>query len=197
MPINAALPLIESESDIRLRTRRELCERLISLWAVAGSAFERDNDYYQNYIREFQLEKYLSAQESAFLLGGNRDDHNFAQFTWRLEAIYFLSWCGGLTENIKLPTEQSSLAEVMHLFPFNMESPATLENALSIRNTSEVLDWSDLLYRSHWALREAQLSNRAAPGGLDGGVIQEWHQAVNWFTHYGEEDDWDAVGTDT
>ncbi|MFN9676334.1 MAG: DUF4272 domain-containing protein, partial [Betaproteobacteria bacterium] len=41
------------------------------------------------------------------------------------------------------------------------------------------------------------LSGSAPPNGINGGVVQEWHRAVNWMICYGAEDDWDQVGTDT
>ncbi len=197
IPIHDGLPLVEPEPDTRLRTRRELCDRLISLWAVAGTAFERDNDYYRTYVRKFRLEANLSPRERAFLLEGARDERNYVQFSWRLEAIYFLAWRGGLIDNIEVPTKESTVEGIMHLFPFEMEPPTRFEKALNLRRVSEVLDWADLLYRSHWAVRDARLNGGICPGGLVGGAIQEWHQAVNWFTHYGDEDNWDLVGTDT
>lgn len=72
-----------------------------------------------------------------------------------------------------------------------------LDKAIAIRSKSEILDWSDLLYRLHWAIRDAQINDTAPPPAIKGGVVQEWHRAVNWMTKYDQEDDWDAVGTDT
>lgn len=57
--------------------------------------------------------------------------------------------------------------------------------------------WADLLYRLHWAVRDARLTGSSQPAGIEGGVIQEWHLAVNWMTRYDNEDNWDRVGTDT
>jgi hypothetical protein len=53
------------------------------------------------------------------------------------------------------------------------------------------------MYRLHWAARNAKLTGSAELNGIDGGVFQEWHRAVNWMIRYDSENDWDQVGTDT
>jgi hypothetical protein len=83
---------------------------------------------------------------------------------------------------------------MMELFPAEMEEPTRLRDAIKLRSKPEILDWSDLLYRLHWATRQfgKSVSSRVNPG-----VVQEWHLAVNWLTRYDGEDNWDWVGTDT
>lgn len=78
-----------------------------------------------------------------------------------------------------------------------MEPPDRLKESIRVRARSEVMMWADLLYRLHWAVRDARLTGSSQPAGIEGGVIQEWHLAVNWMTRYDNEDNWDRVGTDT
>jgi hypothetical protein len=59
------------------------------------------------------------------------------------------------------------------------------------------MNWADLLYRTHWAVREAQLHDRDSPSSLVPGAVMEWHKTANWMTCYEGEDDWDHVATDT
>ena len=49
----------------------------------------------------------------------------------------------------------------------------------------------------HWAVRNAAATGGPLPTTLNGGVVREWHLAVNWMTQYGDDDDWDNVATDT
>lgn len=86
---------------------------------------------------------------------------------------------------------------MMELFPQEMDALERLRNAIRMRAKNVVMDWADLLYRLHWAVRHAGLIGKPTPANLDGSVVREWHQAVNWMIGYEEENNWDLVGTDT
>ncbi len=195
--INQHLPLIEADDAIELRPPDEVLHRLIGLWAVVGAAFLRDSTHFRDYIVQRKLESWLSQQELEFLLSDSRSERDYVRYTWKLECLYFLAWCAGLIEKIDIPAGESSVEPIMHLFPQDMEEPSTLEKSLALRTKDEILAWADLLYRLHWAVRDAHLNGTELPPGVKGGVVQEWHLAVNWMTKYGNEDNWDDVGTDT
>lgn len=197
VPVNAHLPLIESDDEVTLRSADELLHRLIALWAVVGLAFLRDNSHFRNYVTKRKYESWLSEQELKFLLSDARTEREYIQFTWKLECLYFLAWCAGLIGNIEIPENESSVESIMGLFPQDMEEPAVLQSAIKVRTKEEILAWADLLYRLHWAVRDAKLNSKNVPGKLNGGIVQEWHLAVNWMIRYGDEDNWDHVGTDT
>jgi hypothetical protein len=194
---NRHLPPIESEEEVVLRSPEEVLRRLVALWAVVGSAFLRENNHFRDYITTNKFESWLSKSELEFLLSDERTERDYVQFTWRLECLYFLSWCAGLIPAIQIPSHQSSAESAMHLFPREMEAPEVLERAISIRPKLEVMNWADLLYRLHWATRNARVTGNTPPPGVDGGVVQEWHRAANWMIRYEGEDDWDQVTTDT
>lgn len=195
--INPHLPLIEPDDEVALRSPSEVLHRLVALWAVVGSAFLRDNRHFRDYITQRKYESWLSEQELAFLLSDTRNERDYVQYTWKLECLYFLAWCAGLIDKIEIPAVESSVESIMHLFPQDMEEPTALQSALDIRNKDEIMAWADLLYRLHWAVRDASLNGKKLPPNINGGVVQEWHLAVNWMTRYGDEDNWDHVGTDT
>jgi hypothetical protein len=197
IPINPTLPLIESDGQVALRTADELFQRLVALWAVAGTAFLRNNDFFRRYMIANDHVSWLSTEERDFLLAEQPTEQQIIQASWQLEGLYFLAWCGGLVDELTIPSKESSVEPFMHLFPREGEDLTRLRDALSVRSVSEVLDWSDLLYRLHWAVRDARLRGSQSPSGVKAGVVQEWHRAVNWMTRYEEEDDWDAVATDT
>ena len=194
--VNPSLPLVEDEDEVELRTPQELMERIVSLWAVAGTAFLRDN-FFRQYMTENKLVDWLSAREREYLLSDQRTDQQHVQYSWQLEDLFFLGWCAGLVPELTLPNQESSVESFMHLFPQRGEDLQMLEQAIRLRSKSEILDWSDLLYRLHWAVRDSYANDAPSPPAINGGVVQEWHRAVNWMTRYGQEDDWDVVGTDT
>ena len=59
-----------------------------------------------------------------------------------------------------------------------------------------ILDALDLHYRLHWYVRQMKLDGQEPPPGLEGGVIQERHHALNWLVRF-EDRDWDDVDTPT
>jgi hypothetical protein len=135
--------------------------------------------------------------ERAFLFDTKFNDRDGIHFSWQLETLYFVAWSAGLLDCAEIPNDESSVKSILHLFPSGAEQPDRLRAAIQLRSKREVLDRADLLYRLHWAVREAKLTGSGALPGIDGGVVQEWHRAVNWLIQYDAEDDWDQVGTDT
>ncbi|MBQ5942237.1 DUF4272 domain-containing protein [Massilia sp. AB1] len=197
IPINPQLPWIEDEHEVRLRSADELCRRLAALWGVVGTAMLRENDFFEDYFSIGDRRSWLSNDEARFLFDDEPVEEDYIRFSWRLEALYFLAWCGGLVEQIGLPRSEASAREFLHFFPEDEADPVALAAAVRVRPVGEILDWSDRLYRLHWAVRDAHLNGRPTPGGIEPGVVFEWHYAVNWMTRYDGEDDWDEIGTDT
>jgi hypothetical protein len=197
VPINEHLPLIESEEETTLRSVEDVHRRLVALWAVVGKALLGTESRFARYIVEHQMEPWLSNVERQFILDSQPAKRDGIHFSWQLEALFFVAWCAGLVEADEVPTHESSVQSILDLFPQNDEPPDRLQAAIAIRPKSDILDRADLLYRLHWAVRNAQLTGSSGPSEVNGGVVQEWHRAVNWMVCYNEEDDWDQVGTDT
>jgi hypothetical protein len=197
VPVNKHLPPIEADEQVHLRSEEELAQRLVALWAVVGTAVLPGDAQFRDYIASNGLQAWLSSQERDFMLAERTDERDRVKFSWQLEALYFVAWSAGLFDSIGLPERESDVRHILHLFPRPGENLDKLRSAIRPRAKEEVLDWADLLYRLHWTVRDAQLSGNALPPRLKGGVIQEWHRAVNWLICYGGEDDWDHVATDT
>ncbi|WP_298212409.1 DUF4272 domain-containing protein [Acidovorax sp.] len=195
--VNAYLPLIESEDEVELRSADELLHRLIALWSVVDKAFLREESKTAEYIAAHRMQAYLSEKERQFLFAESPTDQDTIHFSWQLEALYFVAWCAGLLEIAALPDEESSVKPILPLFPSGLEPPDRLRREIRPRGVSEVLDRADLMYRLHWAVRDARLNGAPPLNGINGGVVQEWHRAVNWMIRYDGENNWDQVGTDT
>lgn len=195
--MNIHLPTIKSDSGVRIRSREEVLRRLVALWAAVDKAFLRSRSATASYISSNKMEPWLSNVERDFLFCVQAQEHESIHFSWQLEALYFVAWCAGLLECSEVPNDESSVESILDLFPSRSELPHRLRTAIRPRSKSEVLDRADLLYRLHWAVRDAELSGLGVVAGTNGGVVQEWHRAVNWMIRYDSEDDWDQVGTDT
>lgn len=189
--------MIEAEDDVRLRSEDALWRRLVALWGVVGTATLRQNAYFKEYFSVGERRDWLSGDEAAFLFNDAPSEGDIIRFSWRLEAMVFLAWCGGLVDELPLPEHASSVEAVLPLYPHDLGEATMLRGALRLRSKAEILDWTDRLYRLHWAVRDAQLNGREPPPGINPGMVLEWHHAANWMIRYDDEDDWDAVGTDT
>jgi hypothetical protein len=195
--VNPYLPMIESEDEAELRTEDEVWRRMVALWGVTGTAMLRENDYFKEYFSIGERRGWLSGDEDAFLFNDAPAEQDVIRFSWRLEALVFLAWCAGLVDTLPLPAQQSSASAFLPLYPAHLEDADRLRAAIRLRSKAEILDWSDRLYRIHWAVRDAELNKHTPPPGIDAGVVMEWHHAVNWMTCYDEREEWDSVTTDT
>lgn len=198
IPICEHLPIIVDDEDkVHLRTKKELLERLISLWAIVGTQIMNPTDHFKNYIVSNKFETFLSEDEKKFIFSKARSKKDFIKFSWRIECMYFLAWCGCLIESLEIPKTPSSVDSILHLFPKKLEKPTVLEESIKLRDKNEVLHWADLIYRLDWVVSEVDSQGKLETLNFEGGVIREWHHAVNWFICEADENNWDAVPTDT
>ncbi|RZA36178.1 MAG: DUF4272 domain-containing protein [Lysobacteraceae bacterium] len=195
--VNPQLPMIDSEDAVVLRSEDALWRRLVALWGVVGTATLGKNAYFREYFSVGERRDWLSNDEAAFIFTDTPPEDDVIRFTWRLEAMVFLAWCGALVESLPLPEQASGADAILPLYPHDLGDATMLRQALRLRSKAEILDWADLAYRLHWAVRDAQLNGRELPAGLNPGMVLEWHHAANWMIGYGDEDDWDAVSTET
>ncbi|MCU6433311.1 DUF4272 domain-containing protein [Undibacterium sp. Jales W-56] len=195
--INLQLPLIESDEEVTLRDKTLVFQRLIALWAVTGAALSGDASYFRRYLAANQMTDYLSGKEKHFLLSDPLTEKDRAYFSLQKERLFFLAWCAGIQPEIELSLHESDVSKLLRYFPQGMEDASVLRQAIQLRSKSVILDWADLLYRVHWAVRHANLIGKTTVGNIRCDVIPEWHHAVNWITQYNEEDNWDLVETDT
>lgn len=207
--INVQLHVIEADEEVTLRSEHALHQRLIALWAVSHALEANTKAQVTAYLQQHQLIELLSAHEKRFLSDGFSDlnspapqDHSneLAAMQSRRHAFAFLAWCAGLVPKIDLGTKPCDISQAIACFPAQVDAQAaapTFPQNLKMRRKDAIMDWSDLLYRLHWAVRHAYLNHKPSPGNIDAELVREWHQAVNWMCCYDEEDNWDRVSTET
>lgn len=200
IPYFSGLPCIESEDETELRTPEEVGIRIACLFCVVGCAFYVSDTvykkYHENYLKKHQLWDHLTPKEMSFLSNPAPDRESINQFTWRSENLFLLMWAVRLFEKLPWPDRQTDTGQIVKVFPGLDKSPWRFIVDLELRDKSEILDASDLLYRLHWATVQAEVDRQPPPRGLEPGVVYEWHYAINWITKYGNSD-WDDVPTGT
>jgi len=185
------LPETEPEEDIEPRSLKNIGERIICLFCLAGTAFNEGDTSFIEYLKKYDLWGCLSKEEVNYLSNPTYDTQAQLNATWRLEALYVLVWAVGLVPILPFPTGQASVDEFIDSLPSSGESPASFIASLKLRSIREIMDASDLIYRLHWAVRQ-----HGQNIDIEGGVVQERHHAINWLTNYDGEK-WDWVATDT
>ncbi|MQA41708.1 DUF4272 domain-containing protein [Rugamonas aquatica] len=196
--VPATLPPLVSEPELRLRTPEDVLRRMLALFVVAiraeslsgGHAIAVD-DLKKRFPPAFAG---LTDAERAFLAQEAPTEQETTQYLWRYEAILVLQWVLGLQDALPFADAICDVAAISRTVI--ERGTEGLRKQLAMRPAAEILDALDLHYRQHWATRQAILKKAAAPAGLNDGVLQERHHALNWLVHF-EDRDWDEVDTPT
>jgi hypothetical protein len=193
------LPPVVSELEFCLRPAEEVARRALALFVVAVRAESLAHGPEPIPLSELRDRlpvafEALSRAEHAFLYQEAPERQAIANALWRYEALFLLQWALGWAEELPLPT---AICDVPRTARRVVGARAEeLVAAARLRPVADLLDALDLHLRLHWAARQARLDGKAAPTGLDEGVIQERRQALNWLVRY-QDADWDDVDTPT
>ncbi|MFT9846418.1 DUF4272 domain-containing protein [Aneurinibacillus sp. REN35] len=190
--INPHLPVIED--DFPMRSVEEVAKRAlcVCLTAVKGEGLEQETVL--DLVEKYNLADSFTPGEKAFIYEENPSKHDRIQFTWKYECYWVLLWSLGYVDTLAYP---DTICDV----PFAVQQMAdrTTESFIQqavLRTKEELLDEGDLIFRLHWAVRQAHLDGTAASGNLDGGVVMERHYALNWLIRFMDQE-WDDVETHT
>jgi hypothetical protein len=193
VPVNEYLPTIEAEAEVPRRSSDEVALRAIAL-AIVARAAHGDREATRRLIAAYRIDDAFTPQERAFINDPQPTQRDRAQLTWRIECAWVLLWALGFVPALGRPDGQVDADAIVHILEDRGRDGVVAEARL--RPQAHLLDAADLLYRYHWAIREAQLNGRPSPGGLNPGVVMEWHYAINWLIGYGDAA-WDEISTDT
>ncbi|NYE60395.1 hypothetical protein FHW58_001547 [Duganella sp. 1224] len=196
--VPADLPPLVSEPELRLRAPEDILRRMLALFVVAIRAESLNSktpitvaDLRQRFPPAFAA---LSDAERAFLDQDAPAGQDVTRFLWRYEAILVLQWALGLQESLPFP---DAICDVASISSTVIERGTEgLRKQPVARAAGEILDALDLHYRLHWVSRQAILKKTPVPAGLNDGVLQERHHALNWLVRF-EDRDWDDVDTPT
>jgi Domain of unknown function (DUF4272) len=194
VPINEFLPLIEDSKKARIRTARDVAERVVALYSVSARGNGVDQKKVDDVIQRSGARGFLTPSEREFLATKNPSQQQLANASWRLEAIWVLLWALGEVDTLDFPTGTCDMEKLHASIPKPAATAAFLASA-KLRSAEEILDESDKIYRTHWAVRDAQVNGARPPAGLNPIVVVERHYALNWLTGYAPA--WDDITTDT
>lgn len=196
IPFIAHLPLIEEESEMRIRKPQEIAERILILVYLAFlSEVPDEKENVIDFLKTNLLWDKTSPNEKELFEQATLTAQQVAAISWRSEAAWLLLWTIKKVDKLELPIEIAQVSEIMPKIPgFFTDPKAFIENAV-VRPATEILDILDLTYRLHWATRNAGLNHKPMPANLNSSIVMERHYAINWVTFYA--DNWDDITTDT
>lgn len=194
IPVNEYLPVIETTTEVRPRTKDEVVTRALALTIVAEKGATKDHELALRMLKDFNIANGLTPRERAFINNSKPSERDSIQFSWRYESFGVLLWSLGFLPRLDKPTvpfEAPKLARIL----IDLGAQGFRRKA-SLRPIAQILDEADLIYRYHWALTDARINGRPAPGQLNGSVVYERHYALNWLVRYMNQE-WDNISTDT
>jgi hypothetical protein len=195
IPFNFGLPPIEEEDEAIIRTGTDIAKRIFILVYLGVYSEDGDRNEIIDFFKSEKLWDSVSEYEKKLLAKKKLTEKDKINISWQSECIYLMLWAINKIDNLDLPIDQCNIGDMLDLLPNAFDSTKDFIHNATVRPTAEILDKSDLIYRLHWAAREADSKDEDIPGDIDTGIIQEWHYAINWITYYDEN--WDDILTDT
>jgi hypothetical protein len=194
VPFLASLPVIETTAEALKRTKEEVALRTLCLLFVAAKGEGVEGEVLERLLKSYELRPHLTPKELAFVLDNSPSQHDRIQFAWRYEAASTLLWALGFVAQLGKPVQPCDVEFAVSTMTERTTSQFIEDSGL--RPIADILDQADLIYRYHWAIRDARLKGRQIPADLHPGVTDERHHAFNWLIGYLEQA-WDDVSTDT
>jgi hypothetical protein len=195
VPVLNHLPLIEDHTQARFRSTIDVASKAFVLYGiiyVANNA--KTSEEMIAYFKKYDLWDHVSPDEREYLEKEEKTMEDNIPYTWRIETLNVLLWALGNFDKLNFPAAMCDFRHYRNLPDIEKDPTDWIRNA-RLRDTEDILNESDLIYRIHWATRDAYLNKRPDPAGLNESIVMERHFALNWLTMYGE--DWDDITTDT
>jgi Domain of unknown function (DUF4272) len=204
VPFLAALPVIDTAAEALKRSKEEVALRTLCLLLVAAKGEGLEQEVVERVLKAYELRPHLTPKELAFALDSSPSQHDRTQFVWRYEAAWTLLWALGFAAQLGKPVQICDVPLAVRTMTGRTTSKFIEDSEL--RPIADILDQADLIYRYHWAVRDARIKRQPVRDvrikgqqiavALDPGVTLERHYALNWLIGYMEQA-WDDVTTDT
>lgn len=190
------LPPVVADEEVTLRAPEEVAQRAAALCAVAvrGEGLEQEKAI--GILKGAGLWDAASPAEKAFLRDPEPSKQDMIQFCWRYEGLWVMLWALGYVDGLGLPDAICDVPRSAEIMLKVLAKPQAFVDQARLRPAEEILDLLDLTYRCHWVTTDARVNGGEPLPGLEPGVTQERHYALNWLTCIRNED-WDEVNTDT
>jgi Domain of unknown function (DUF4272) len=195
VPILDHLPLVEDYTEARFRDDKEVARKAVVLYGLIYVAHgEKTSKEMIDYFKKYNLWNSVSHDERQYLEKENKTQKDNNPVTWRIENLNVLLWALAKFDSLSFPTTMCDFSKYNNLPNLELDPTEWIQQS-KLRDKEDILNQTDLIYRIHWATRDAGLKGKSMPAGLSEDIVMERHFALNWLTMYA--DDWDDITTDT
>jgi hypothetical protein len=183
-------------NEILIRSSQEVVKRVMILLGIFQAATGREKSEIIKILRNNNLWGEVSEVERNFLLKPSEETKFEAmQFGWRSEAVFILLWALKLVNMEEIPVDETNLDLIVDILKDSNYYEKIDIHKAQLRESREIFDLLDMIYKIHWDLRDARLQNKNPPHNYHPSIIYEWHYALNWIVRPNEG--WDYITTDT
>lgn len=142
----------------------------------------------------FGCRQYLCESEQAYINDKTPEESTSIQFSWRYEAVSVFLWALGLFELNAMDEicDVAAMAQKIRSF----SSIDEMCHAANLRSEQELLDMHAKVLYYDWTCVEARVHHIELEG-IEPGVVQEQHYAMNWLTGANQTKDWDKIQCNT
>jgi hypothetical protein len=189
---------IGGELSDRLRSKEEICDRVVALGIAMGVAFGAPAEEMRECVLKYSLSRALTPAEHAIIFEENVPEVLRRALAWQSERATVLLWALNWIKDMPDPGQQCSTA-VLHdlLPPFGEASFESFRKDSKLRSEDELFDMAILIQELHAVAAQRKNSPRYRPSiqSVNREVIQERHHAINWIVGYLDLP-WDEVSRD-
>jgi len=186
--VNDWLPILDTNT---LRDVSEIKGRMAAMNALINIAFGAPTSVIDSWLKNNNLENYLSSSEKAVLMKGTDDltELDVNSLEWYLESLWSFMW---LTEMIDDLSPEEYVGDNMASLLPNLkegENNNKLEFLATVRPIDTAYQMLDYYYRLHWYCVDERLKGKEVK--LNEGVVYHRRKSLEWA--FDETADWDQV----
>ena len=193
-----SLPVIEDSSQATLRSKKEVLERALASYVASNVAidynwnrqdFEESRDYFKTFMNNYGIDKSFLTDEETIMIFGTPTDEIALNTEWTLESSKVLFWMLGFLNDLDYPSE-SNICDASELTKIILQYNSFDDMLLDaeLLSIEEILDYTDLYYRYHWACRNKRVSDSSTSiGNLSNDIVLERRRALEWAIDSNED----------
>ena len=182
------------DEDWESRSSREVRERSLVLFGLVRTAHGDDSRDIREWLAKHNVGSAVSPEEKRILDSSRLSQRDRINASWRVEGLEVMLWALNELPDMSPLSGQCDSDRVEKAFSSILSNVGDFLNKDTMKSEGEIYEQQEAIESHHWTIRDARIHHKPPPKGLDSGVIQEKHYALNWIL-FGE--DWDDVLTDT
>ena len=191
IPFIEHMKAIPFNSCTSLRSKEEIISRMLADYAIAtcalyslGGNADIVHSVLDQMDEKLNIKSTLTVEDINFLNAiaeQNVSKQDLQDVTWVFEECAMLMWTLSLID--KPASNKECNVEQLDNFFFSIKNYDELSSQCSIRSKEEILEQADLLFRYHWACREARMKGKQLPQ-LNEMIVQEQRRALEWVLNW-------------